>query len=110
MFFVLTAPRPFVRRDFAIVELKRRHPNIALIAGNVATYAGAAALADAGADCVKVGIGPGSICTTRVISGVGVPQFTAVTEASRACISRDRFGKFCRCDCDRRWGIRILAI
>ena len=56
-----------------------------IIAGNVATYEGAKALIKAGADTVKVGIGPGSICTTRVVSGVGVPQVTAVLEASRAC-------------------------
>ncbi|HZZ78737.1 MAG TPA: IMP dehydrogenase [Gemmataceae bacterium] len=60
--------------------IKKRH-NIDVIAGNVATAAGAKALADAGADAVKVGIGPGSICTTRVISGVGVPQVTAVASA-----------------------------
>jgi IMP dehydrogenase len=60
--------------------IKKRH-NIDVIAGNIATAAGAKALADAGADAVKVGIGPGSICTTRVISGVGVPQVTAVASA-----------------------------
>ncbi|PZQ41312.1 MAG: IMP dehydrogenase, partial [Phenylobacterium zucineum] len=53
-------------------------------AGNVATYDGARALIDAGADAVKVGIGPGSICTTRIVAGVGVPQLTAVMEAARA--------------------------
>lgn len=57
---------------------------IDVIAGNVATAAGAKALADAGADCVKVGIGPGSICTTRIISGVGVPQLTAIASAIEA--------------------------
>jgi IMP dehydrogenase len=60
--------------------LKKRH-DIDVIAGNIATAAGAKALLDAGADAVKVGIGPGSICTTRVISGVGVPQITAVANA-----------------------------
>ncbi|EYT52056.1 inosine-5-monophosphate dehydrogenase [Leucobacter sp. UCD-THU] len=55
-----------------------------VIGGNVATYAGAKAIADAGADAVKVGVGPGSICTTRVIAGVGVPQVTAVYEAAKA--------------------------
>jgi IMP dehydrogenase len=66
-----------------VKELKRRF-EIDVIAGNVGTAEGARALADAGADAVKVGIGPGSICTTRVISGVGVPQITAVYQTSRA--------------------------
>lgn len=57
---------------------KKRFPNVEIVAGNVATEDGAKALADVGADAVKVGVGPGSICTTRVIAGVGVPQFTAV--------------------------------
>jgi len=56
-----------------------------IVAGNVATYAGAKALVDAGADGVKVGVGPGSICTTRVVAGVGVPQVTAIDNAARAC-------------------------
>ena len=56
-----------------------------IVGGNVATYAGAQALVDAGADGVKVGVGPGSICTTRVVAGVGVPQVTAIHNASRAC-------------------------
>ena len=64
-------------------EVKRRHP-IEVIAGNVGTEAGAKALIDAGADAVKVGIGPGSICTTRVVTGVGMPQVTAIMEAVRA--------------------------
>ncbi|ACV08302.1 IMP dehydrogenase [Jonesia denitrificans] len=59
--------------------------NVQVIGGNVATYDGARALAEAGADAVKVGVGPGSICTTRVVAGVGVPQVTAVYEAARAC-------------------------
>jgi IMP dehydrogenase len=63
-----------------VKQLKERH-DIDVIAGNVATAAGAKALAEAGADAVKVGIGPGSICTTRVISGVGVPQITAIAAA-----------------------------
>ncbi|MDD7384448.1 MAG: IMP dehydrogenase [Actinomycetaceae bacterium] len=58
---------------------------VQIIGGNVATQAGAQALIDAGADAVKVGIGPGSICTTRVVAGVGVPQITAILEASKAC-------------------------
>jgi IMP dehydrogenase len=65
-----------------VAEIKRRHA-IDVIAGNVATAAGAEALMDAGADAVKVGIGPGSICTTRVISGVGVPQITAIEQAAK---------------------------
>jgi len=63
--------------------IKRNH-NIDVIAGNVATEEGAKALVDAGADAVKVGIGPGSICTTRVVSGVGVPQITAISRAAQA--------------------------
>ncbi len=65
-------------------QIKRRWPRIDVVAGNVATYEGARDLVDAGADAVKVGIGPGSICTTRVISGVGVPQITAIYNASKA--------------------------
>jgi IMP dehydrogenase len=65
-----------------VSEVKRRF-EIEIIAGNVATAEGARALVDAGADAVKVGIGPGSICTTRVISGVGVPQITAIYNASQ---------------------------
>jgi IMP dehydrogenase len=64
-------------------ELKRRH-RIDVIAGNVATAEGARALVDAGADAVKVGIGPGSICTTRIVSGVGVPQLSAVANVAKA--------------------------
>ncbi len=64
--------------------LVKHFPGIDVIAGNVATGAGAAALRDAGAHAVKVGIGPGSICTTRVVCGVGIPQITAVYEAARA--------------------------
>jgi IMP dehydrogenase len=64
-------------------------PHIDLLAGNIATYEGALALIDAGADAVKVGIGPGSICTTRMVTGVGVPQITAVSDAYRAARERD---------------------
>jgi IMP dehydrogenase len=70
-------------------SVKRAHPNAEVVAGNVATYDGALALLDAGVDAVKVGIGPGSICTTRVVAGIGVPQATAVSEAVRAA---DRYG------------------
>ena len=65
----------------AVVELKRTFPRVPLIAGNVATAEGTAALIRAGVDAVKVGMGGGSICTTRVVSGVGVPQLTAIAEA-----------------------------
>jgi len=64
--------------------LKKRFPDVDIIAGNVATYGGAKDLMEAGADAVKVGMGPGSICTTRIISGMGVPQITAIMEARRA--------------------------
>ena len=65
----------------ALKEVKKNFKNINVIAGNVGTAAGAKALAEAGADAVKVGIGPGSICTTRIVAGAGVPQLTAVMEA-----------------------------
>ena len=68
----------------AVRQLKARHDGVDIIAGNVATYDGARALVDAGADAVKVGMGPGSICTTRIVSGAGVPQLTAISEAARA--------------------------
>jgi IMP dehydrogenase len=67
----------------AVRLIKQQYPNLAVMAGNVATAAGARALADAGADVVKVGVGPGSICTTRIIAGIGVPQLSAVLEAAR---------------------------
>ncbi|MCD2137807.1 IMP dehydrogenase [Salinicoccus halitifaciens] len=66
----------------AIKDIRDKHQDITLIAGNVATAEGTAALFDAGVDVVKVGIGPGSICTTRVVTGVGVPQITAVYDAA----------------------------
>jgi IMP dehydrogenase len=68
----------------AVRAIKRALPDISLLAGNVATYEGTAELIACGVDGVKVGIGPGSICTTRVVTGVGVPQITAIAEASRA--------------------------
>ena len=64
--------------------IKERFPKLEVIAGNVATGPGAKALADAGADAVKVGVGPGSICTTRIIAGIGMPQLTAVVDAANA--------------------------
>ncbi len=67
----------------AIENIKSSHPEVQLIAGNVATPEGAAELIGAGADAIKVGIGPGSICTTRIIAGVGVPQLTAITQCAR---------------------------
>jgi IMP dehydrogenase len=68
----------------AIRTVKAKLPEVDLVAGNVATFDGACELARAGADGIKVGIGPGSICTTRVVTGAGVPQITAIAEASRA--------------------------
>ncbi|MBS4913861.1 MAG: IMP dehydrogenase [Veillonella sp.] len=75
-------------------ELKAANPHIPVIAGNVATASGTEALIEAGADAVKVGIGPGSICTTRVIAGIGVPQITAVYESAKVA---------------RRYNIPIIA-
>ena len=70
----------------ALKNVKATYPDLEVIVGNVATGEAAKALADAGADAVKVGIGPGSICTTRVIAGVGMPQLTAVHEAAKALV------------------------
>lgn len=67
-----------------IRNIKGAFPDLQLIAGNVATYEGTRDLIKAGADCVKIGIGPGSICTTRVVTGIGVPQITAIMEAYKA--------------------------
>ncbi len=67
-----------------VARLKRSSNKVALIAGNVATAAGTKALIDAGADAIKVGIGPGSICTTRIVAGVGVPQLTAIMDCAEA--------------------------
>jgi len=69
----------------AIERVKKFAPTIDVIGGNIATRAGAQALINAGADAVKVGVGPGSICTTRVVAGVGVPQVSAIMEAAKAC-------------------------
>jgi IMP dehydrogenase len=67
----------------SVPAIKKQFPELEIIAGNVATAEGAKTLAEAGADCIKVGVGPGSICTTRVVAGVGVPQITAVTECAQ---------------------------
>ncbi len=69
-------------------ETRAKYPNLPIVAGNVATAEGALALADAGASAVKVGIGPGSICTTRIVTGVGVPQITAISDAAEALKDR----------------------
>ena len=74
----------------AIEMIRGSFPSAQIIAGNVATYEGAKALIRAGVDTVKVGIGPGSICTTRVVAGVGVPQVTAVMASARAAREADR--------------------
>lgn len=72
-----------------VEEIRQQYPDVVLIAGNVATAEGTRALIDAGADVVKVGIGPGSICTTRIVAGVGVPQLTAIYEAAAAARKLD---------------------
>jgi IMP dehydrogenase len=68
-----------------MVSRLKRETSVQVVGGNVVTFKGAQALVDAGADAVKVGVGPGSICTTRVVAGVGMPQVTAIMETSRAC-------------------------
>ena len=73
----------------AVVDIKAAFPEIQVIAGNVATAEGTKALIEAGADCVKVGIGPGSICTTRIVAGIGVPQLTAVMDCAEEA---DKYG------------------
>ena len=65
-----------------VAKVKKAYPDVPLVAGNIATAEAAKALIDAGADCVKVGIGPGSICTTRIVAGIGVPQITAIYDAA----------------------------
>ena len=72
-----------------VTRIKKLSNYIQVMAGNVATRDGARALVDAGADAVKVGIGPGSICTTRVVAGVGVPQLSAIAEAAEYCLAAD---------------------
>ena len=78
----------------AVREIKAAYPELQVIAGNVATGAATKALIDAGVDAVKVGIGPGSICTTRVVAGIGVPQITAVMDCYEVA---------------KRYGIPIIA-
>ena len=95
----------------AVREIKRRHPQTDLIAGNVGTTAGAEELIDSGVDAIKVGIGPGSICTTRVVTGAGVPQITAISSCVKAARGKGgaryfrwRCEVFRRCGkSDRRW-------
>jgi IMP dehydrogenase len=72
-----------------VAGLRKSFPGLEIVAGNVGTYEGAADLVAAGVTAVKVGMGPGSICTTRVVSGAGMPQITAIAEAARACASAD---------------------
>ncbi len=73
----------------AVADTKKNFPQAAVIAGNVGTEAGARDLIQAGVEAVKVGVGPGSICTTRVIAGVGLPQITAIMECAKACRAAD---------------------
>ena len=84
-----------------VARIKRASNKVAVIAGNVATADGTKALIDAGADAVKVGIGPGSICTTRIVAGVGVPQLTAIMDCGRSRAGRQYSG-------DRRWRHQIF--
>ena len=72
-----------------VMRIKSLYPNVQLVAGNVATADGTRALIEAGADCVKIGIGPGSICTTRVVAGIGVPQITAIYDAAQVAAEYD---------------------
>lgn len=72
-----------------VERVRQRFPGLQLVAGNVATREGAQALIDRGVDAVKVGVGPGSICTTRIVTGAGVPQITAIAAAAEACAAAD---------------------
>src|SRR5699024_1408951 len=72
----------------AVAEIRKQYHDLQIIGGNVGTAEGAQALADAGGDAVKVGIGPGSICTTRVVAGIGVPQISALADAAHAMAER----------------------
>ncbi len=73
----------------AVRDTKKRFPNVDLVAGNIATAEAARALIDAGADAIKIGIGPGSICTTRVVAGIGVPQITAIADCAEVAEKSD---------------------
>ncbi len=73
----------------AVRDIKTHYPELQVVAGNVATASATLALIEAGADCIKVGIGPGSICTTRIVAGVGVPQVTAIMECAAAAAEHD---------------------
>ncbi|QEA35607.1 IMP dehydrogenase [Weissella soli] len=88
-----------------VTEVREAFPELNIIAGNIATSAGAAALYDAGADVVKVGIGPGSICTTRVVAGTGVPQVTAIIEAATTAA---QYGKTIIADGGIKWSGDIV--
>lgn len=88
-----------------VTEVREAFPELNIIAGNIATGAGAAALYDAGADVVKVGIGPGSICTTRVVAGTGVPQVTAIIEAATTAV---QYGKTIVADGGIKWSGDIV--
>lgn len=88
-----------------VTEVREAFPELNIIAGNIATSAGAAALYDAGADVVKVGIGPGSICTTRVVAGTGVPQVTAIIEAATTAA---QYGKTIVADGGIKWSGDIV--
>jgi len=84
-FLIVDTAHGHSRAVVDMVRLLKKQSTVDVVGGNVATRAGAQALVDAGADGVKVGVGPGSICTTRVVAGVGVPQISAIYEASLAC-------------------------
>ena len=80
---------PFAGSHQSIKQIKQAFPKLSLIGGNVATAEGALAMVEAGVDAVKVGIGPGSICTTRIVTGVGVPQVTAVSNVAEVLKDTD---------------------
>ena len=86
----------------AVERVKKLSNRVQVIAGNVATGDGCKALIDAGADAVKVGIGPGSICTTRIVAGVGVPQLTAIADCAKAARVHPHAGH-------RRWRHQVLG-
>ncbi|EHN59423.1 MAG: IMP dehydrogenase [Oenococcus sp.] len=88
-----------------IRDIRSAYPTLNIIGGNIATESGAKALFDAGADVAKVGIGPGSICTTRVVAGVGVPQITAITDAAQAAAD---YGKTIIADGGMKWSGDIV--